>query len=194
MTEPSAWRLVRRLARPAGLPAADRISPHSLRHTAITAALNGRTGRFGCYGSVTDPKVASRRTVHLPVQAVAELRSGLLAHPGLPTAPILTTATGECLRAHYVQRAWQGARRTVGLNLVVFHDLRHAVLTLTAQLGTTQAELMRPAAHSSTRAAAIYQHAAKSRDRDLAALMGSSKGASRRTERCLEHCEVNEDP
>lgn len=40
MTEPSAWRLVRRLARKAGLKAADRLSPHSLRHSAITAALN----------------------------------------------------------------------------------------------------------------------------------------------------------
>jgi hypothetical protein len=40
MTEPSAWRLVRRLARRAKLPAADRLSPHSLRHSVITAALN----------------------------------------------------------------------------------------------------------------------------------------------------------
>jgi integrase/recombinase XerD len=40
LTEPSAWRLVRRLARRAALPAADRLSPHSLRHSAITAALN----------------------------------------------------------------------------------------------------------------------------------------------------------
>jgi integrase/recombinase XerD len=40
MTEPSAWRLVRRLARKAQIPAADQISPHSLRHSAITAALN----------------------------------------------------------------------------------------------------------------------------------------------------------
>ena len=40
LTEPSAWRLVRRLARRAGIPAADRLSPHSLRHSAITAALN----------------------------------------------------------------------------------------------------------------------------------------------------------
>jgi site-specific recombinase XerD len=40
LSEPSAWRLVRRLARAAGLPAADRLSPHSLRHSAITAALN----------------------------------------------------------------------------------------------------------------------------------------------------------
>ena len=38
MTEPTAWRLVRRLARRAGLPAADRLSPHSLRHNTITAA------------------------------------------------------------------------------------------------------------------------------------------------------------
>jgi integrase/recombinase XerD len=31
---------VRRLARAAGLPAADQISPHSLRHSAATAALD----------------------------------------------------------------------------------------------------------------------------------------------------------
>ena len=31
---------MRRLARRAGLPAANRLSPHSLRHSAITAALN----------------------------------------------------------------------------------------------------------------------------------------------------------
>ena len=46
MTEPSAWRLVRRLARRAGLPAADRLSPHSLRHSAITAGVPFR-GRAG---------------------------------------------------------------------------------------------------------------------------------------------------
>ncbi len=40
LTEPTAWRLVRRLASAAQLPAADRLSPHSLRHSAITAALN----------------------------------------------------------------------------------------------------------------------------------------------------------
>jgi site-specific recombinase XerD len=40
LTEPIVWRLIRRLARTAGIPAADRLSPHSLRHSAITAALN----------------------------------------------------------------------------------------------------------------------------------------------------------
>ena len=38
--EPTVWRLIRRLARAAGIPAADQLSPHSLRHSAITAALN----------------------------------------------------------------------------------------------------------------------------------------------------------
>jgi integrase/recombinase XerD len=34
------WKLVRRLARRAGIPAADNLSPHSLRRTAITEALD----------------------------------------------------------------------------------------------------------------------------------------------------------
>lgn len=40
MDEPAAWRLVRRLARRAGLASADRLNPHSLRHTFVTTALD----------------------------------------------------------------------------------------------------------------------------------------------------------
>jgi site-specific recombinase XerD len=36
----AAWRLLRRLAHDAGLPSADRISPHSARHTYATTALD----------------------------------------------------------------------------------------------------------------------------------------------------------
>lgn len=38
LTEPAALRLIRRLARRAGLPSADRLSPHSLRHAFATNA------------------------------------------------------------------------------------------------------------------------------------------------------------
>ena len=38
--EPGAWRLIRRLARLADLPQVDRINPHSLRHTFVTASLD----------------------------------------------------------------------------------------------------------------------------------------------------------
>ncbi len=40
VAEPYLFRLVRRLAVKAGIPAADHLSPHSLRHTAITEALD----------------------------------------------------------------------------------------------------------------------------------------------------------
>ncbi len=40
MDEPAAWRLVRRLADRAGLVAADRVNPHTLRHAFVTAALD----------------------------------------------------------------------------------------------------------------------------------------------------------
>ncbi|WP_433121981.1 tyrosine-type recombinase/integrase [Micromonospora sp. CA-246542] len=43
LSQSSVWHLVRRLARVAGLPAADQISPHSLRHAAATAALDDGT-------------------------------------------------------------------------------------------------------------------------------------------------------
>lgn len=39
MDQAAVWRLIRRLARAAGIPAADRLSPHSLRHSSITLAL-----------------------------------------------------------------------------------------------------------------------------------------------------------
>jgi integrase/recombinase XerD len=40
LAEPYLFRLVRRLAAKAGIPSAGRLSPHSLRHTAITEALD----------------------------------------------------------------------------------------------------------------------------------------------------------
>lgn len=40
MDQPAVFRLVRRIGKAAGLPDADRLSPHSLRHTLATAALD----------------------------------------------------------------------------------------------------------------------------------------------------------
>jgi integrase len=119
----------------------------------------------------TPPKMASRRTVHLPTQAVEALRQHLAENPRLPAARLFATRTGTQLRAYHVQQAWQTARRKAGYPQARIHDLRHASLTLNAQLGATTAELMRRAGHASARAAQHYQHAAESRDKDLAALL-----------------------
>jgi integrase/recombinase XerD len=40
MDEPAAFRLVRRVAKAAGIPHADLLSPHSLRHSYATALLS----------------------------------------------------------------------------------------------------------------------------------------------------------
>jgi len=115
----------------------------------------------------TPPKVASRRTVHLPTQAVDALRRHLAENPRLPSARLFATESGTRLRAYHVQQAWQTARKRAGYPEARLHDLRHASLTLNAQLGATTAELTRRAGHASARAAQHDQHAAESRDKDL---------------------------
>ena len=52
-----------------------------------------------------------------------------------------------------------------------FHDLRHSGAVLAAATGATLAELMARLGHSSPAAAMRYQHAAKGRDREIAALL-----------------------
>lgn len=127
----------------------------------------------------TPPKVASRRTIHLPTQALALLAEHMREHPGLPSSYLFTRRDGSRLRALHVQNAWETARKKVGRPEAHLHDLRHAGLTLTAQLGGTVAEVQRRAGHASSRAALMYQHAAASRDQDLAALLSKLGEQSR---------------
>ena len=117
----------------------------------------------------TEPKVGSRRVVHLPSPA----RDALTLHfrllpPALPSARLFVRPDGSPLRAHHVSAAWQTARGRVSLLDAHFHDLRHAGLTLSAQSGATLAEVMRRAGHASPRAALRYQHAAERRDVEIA--------------------------
>lgn len=57
------YRLVRRLARQAAIPSADRLSPHSLRHTAITELLDASGGdlrRAQDFADHADPRTTRR--------------------------------------------------------------------------------------------------------------------------------------
>ena len=57
------YRRIRRLAKKAGIPAADKISPHSLRHTAITEFLNATDGdlrRAQTFAGHADPRTTMR--------------------------------------------------------------------------------------------------------------------------------------
>jgi integrase len=55
-----------------------------------------------------------------------------------------------------------------GVEGLRFHDLRHTGNTLAAATGASTNELMSRMGHSSTRAAIIYQHATRERDRVIA--------------------------
>ena len=127
----------------------------------------------------TAPKAASIRTVHLPAQALGPLAAWMAGRPGLPNAPLFTRQDGSQLRAGHLEWAWRSARARAGYPNAHLHDLRHAGLTLTAQLGATIAELQRRGGHSSTRAALIYQHAAAQRDERLAKLMSELPPSAR---------------
>jgi integrase len=60
----------------------------------------------------------------------------------------------------------------VGLPDLHFHDLRHIGNTMAAAQGVSLKELMEQMGHSSPRAALIYLHATRERDKKIAAGMG----------------------
>lgn len=63
------------------------------------------------------------------------------------------------------------ARVLAGRPDIHFHDLRHTGAVLAAQTGATLAELMARLGHSTPAAAMRYQHAAKDRDKAIAAAL-----------------------
>lgn len=65
------------------------------------------------------------------------------------------------------------ARALTGRPTLHFHDLRHTGAVLAAQTGATLAELMGRLGHSTPAAAMRYQHAAKDRDRAIAAALSA---------------------
>lgn len=119
-----------------------------------------------------DPKSrAGRRTVALPAVLVAELERHRAAFGGGadPDGYVFKSAEGSPLeRSNFRQRVWLPATRSVGLDGLRFHNLRHAAGTLAARTGATTKELMARLGHASPRASMIYQHAAKDRDRRIA--------------------------
>ncbi len=128
----------------------------------------------------TTTKTKRGRTVHLPRQAIEELRRHLeLTGPALPSARLFTHSSGRLLEAHHIRVAWTRARGAVGLQQYHWHDLRHAGLTYVAQRGASTKEIMARGGHSTPAAAMIYQHAAESRDADLAAMLSDDSTDSR---------------
>lgn len=119
-----------------------------------------------------DPKSrAGRRTVALPAVLVAELERHRAVFGGGADSDgyVFKSAEGSPLeRSNFRQRVWLPATRSVGLDGLRFHNLRHTAGTLAARTGATTKELMARLGHASPRASMIYQHAAEDRDRRIA--------------------------
>jgi integrase len=118
---------------------------------------------------------AGKRTVAFPEEIADEIRWHLerFAEPG-PNGLVFTGPKGGTLRrSNFHKSVWSKARDEVGLPSLHLHDLRHTGGTLSAATGATLKELMARLGHSSVRAAMIYQHATRDRDKAIAKALGT---------------------
>ncbi|GAA1423681.1 tyrosine-type recombinase/integrase [Catellatospora coxensis] len=115
---------------------------------------------------------AGKRQVSIPMVAVDVLRGHLdefVASHG--EAIVFTGERAALLRSGNFGRAvkWKNSVRRAGLpDGFTFHDLRHTGNHLASTTGASTRELMHRMGHSSMRAALIYQHATRDRDKEIA--------------------------
>jgi integrase len=120
---------------------------------------------------------AGVRDVDFPELIVPDVREHL---DWLPSSAVLVFAssTGSPLtHSNFRQRIWLPALAAVGLKGVHFHDLRHTGNQLTANAGANPTELMARMGHDSERAALVYLHSSRERQRALADAVGEAARA-----------------
>lgn len=130
---------------------------------------------------VTTPKSdAGCRDVEIPPHLLPVIKNHLarFVSPGRGEL-LFPAAQGGHLAPASLYRHWYKARGAAGRDDLRWHDLRHSGAVLAAATGATLAELMARLGHSTPAAAMRYQHAARGRDRQIAALL--SKLADNRT-------------
>lgn len=129
---------------------------------------------------------AGRRTVALPAVVVDSLEQHLALYgTSGPEAPLFTGPELNPLRRATFSKAWRSAVAATGAPPGLRpHDLRHHAATLTARMpGITTKELMARIGHASPRAALIYQHATKERDRAVACFLDEIVAASKQQQK-----------
>lgn len=130
---------------------------------------------------VTTPKSdAGIRDIAIPPHLMPALEEHLSKHVESERDALLFPAKqGGHLAPATLNRHYYKARSNAHRPDLRFHDLRHSGAVLAAATGATLAELMARLGHSTPAAAMRYQHAARGRDREIAALlskMADNKG------------------
>ncbi|RKN36875.1 tyrosine-type recombinase/integrase [Streptomyces hoynatensis] len=113
---------------------------------------------------------AGKRFIVLPVFLEKELRRHLEWYAEKkPDGLLFVGERGKPFRRSTFGRKWRKAREKVGLpDDFRFYDLRHTGHTLATQSGATLKDTMVRAGQSSEKAAMIYQHSDRERQREVA--------------------------
>jgi integrase len=129
----------------------------------------------------TPKSAAGTRVVSIPPHVVPVIAHHLdtMTPPG-PNALLFPGRDGVShLQPSTLHRSWRMAREAAGRGDLRIHDLRHTGATMAARAGATLAELQERLGHSSVNAALRYQHAARGRDREIAAALSAmARGSS----------------
>lgn len=116
---------------------------------------------------------AGTRVVTLPEVVIGDLTWHLQRFSGpAPDGLVFVGEKGAWLRRSNFTKVWARAVTEAGIPKIHVHDLRHTGNTLAAMTGASLKELMARMGHSSTKAAMVYLHAAKDRDRAIAGALG----------------------
>lgn len=134
--------------------------------------------RTGNGFTVTTPKSdAGVRDVAIPPHLIPAIEQHLAKHVGKQRDSLVFPAvSGGHLAPATLYRRFYTARAKANRDDLRWHDLRHSGAVLAAATGATLAELMARLGHSTPAAALRYQHAAKGRDREIAALLSKLAG------------------
>ncbi|CPS10161.1 tyrosine-type recombinase/integrase [Mycobacteroides abscessus] len=126
----------------------------------------------GEYSTTTPKSDAGLRDVAIPPHIIPQIESHLSKSVGVKSDSLLFPAeNGGHIQPSTLYRHWYKAREAANRGDLRWHDLRHSGAVLAAATGASLAELMARLGHSTPQAAMRYQHAAKGRDKQIAALL-----------------------
>jgi len=140
-----------------------------LLHRTVDVRLQRQETRRGVHLEGPPKTDAGCRCLVLPAGLIPEIDAHLTRWVAAePDSLLFLGVKGGPVRIRVWQREWTRARRSLGLEKVHLHDLRHVAGTMAASTGASTKELMHRLGHASPRAALRYQHATAKRDEAIA--------------------------
>jgi integrase len=154
------------------------LRPDDIDLDARTVRVTRQLHYHGAGHSFGPPKSrAGVRVVDFPELIEPDMREQLAWVPS-SAAFVFATSTGSPLaHSNFRRRVWLPALAAVGLEGIHLHDLRHTGNQLTANAGANPKELMARMGHDSERAALVYLHSSRERQRALADAVGKAAQA-----------------